>query len=88
MAFNWHNPYPTVRSPLFARNVVATSQPLAVQAGLAAACYAHDSARIGDGRDGFGHGLISAVNDAAAALGLRVGMSVVEGASRASGASA
>ncbi|MCP5271498.1 MAG: gamma-glutamyltransferase family protein [Burkholderiaceae bacterium] len=34
MAFNWHNPYPTVRSPLFARNVVATSQPLAVQAGL------------------------------------------------------
>ena len=34
MAFDWHNPYPTVRSPLFARNVVATSQPLAVQAGL------------------------------------------------------
>ena len=58
------------------------------QAGLAAACYAHDSARIGDGRDGFGHGLISAVNDTAAAMGLRVGMSFVEGASRASGASA
>ena len=55
------------------------------QAGLAAACYAHDSARIGDGRDGFGHGLISAVNEAAGALGLRVGMSVVEGASLASG---
>ncbi|MCB1997281.1 MAG: gamma-glutamyltransferase, partial [Rhodoferax sp.] len=34
MAFDWHNPYPTVRSPLFARNVVATSQPLAAQAGL------------------------------------------------------
>lgn len=32
--FNWHNPYPTVRTPLFARNVVATSQPLAAQAGL------------------------------------------------------
>jgi len=32
--FDWHNPYPSVRSPLFARNVVATSQPLAAQAGL------------------------------------------------------
>ncbi|GAB4126493.1 MAG: gamma-glutamyltransferase [Rubrivivax sp.] len=34
MDFHWINPYPTVRSPLFARNVVATSQPLAAQAGL------------------------------------------------------
>jgi gamma-glutamyltranspeptidase / glutathione hydrolase len=34
MHFDWTNPYPTVRSPLFARNVVATSQPLAAQAGL------------------------------------------------------
>ena len=34
MQFNWSNPYPTIRSPLFARNVVATSQPLAAQAGL------------------------------------------------------
>jgi gamma-glutamyltranspeptidase/glutathione hydrolase len=34
MSFAWSNPYPTLRSPLFARNVVATSQPLAVQAGL------------------------------------------------------
>jgi gamma-glutamyltranspeptidase/glutathione hydrolase len=32
--FNWTNPYPTIRTPLFARNVVATSQPLAAQAGL------------------------------------------------------
>jgi gamma-glutamyltranspeptidase/glutathione hydrolase len=32
--FNWSNPYPTIRTPLFARNVVATSQPLAAQAGL------------------------------------------------------
>jgi gamma-glutamyltranspeptidase/glutathione hydrolase len=31
---DWTNPYPTLRSPLFARNVVATSQPLAAQAGL------------------------------------------------------
>ncbi|MBV8633367.1 MAG: gamma-glutamyltransferase family protein [Burkholderiaceae bacterium] len=34
MPFDWSNPYPTTRSPLFARNVVATSQPLAAQAGL------------------------------------------------------
>lgn len=34
MNFNWNNPYPTVRTPVFARNVVATSQPLAAQAGL------------------------------------------------------
>ena len=32
--FDWINPYPTVRTPVFARNVVATSQPLAAQAGL------------------------------------------------------
>lgn len=32
--FNWANPYPTVRIPLFARNVVSTSHPLAAQAGL------------------------------------------------------
>jgi len=34
MTFNWSNPYPTVRTPIFARNIVATSQPLAAQAGL------------------------------------------------------
>ncbi|HEY8609107.1 MAG TPA: gamma-glutamyltransferase family protein [Noviherbaspirillum sp.] len=33
-AFNWTNPYPTTRAPVFARNVVATSHPLAAQAGL------------------------------------------------------
>ena len=32
--FNWSNPYPTFRIPLFARNVVSTSHPLAAQAGL------------------------------------------------------
>ena len=32
--FDWSNPYPTIRSPLMARNVVATSQPLGAQAGL------------------------------------------------------
>ena len=34
MQFDWHNPYPTIRSPVMARNVVSTSQPLAAQAGL------------------------------------------------------
>ena len=32
--FSWKNPYPWPRKPLLARNVVATSQPLAAQAGL------------------------------------------------------
>ena len=36
MLFDWTNPYPTIRVPLFARNVVATSHPLAAQAGLGA----------------------------------------------------
>ena len=34
--FQWRAGYPSVRSPVFARNVVATSHPLAAQAGLAA----------------------------------------------------
>lgn len=33
MTFNWHNPYHTPRTPVFARNVVSTSHPLAAQAG-------------------------------------------------------
>lgn len=32
--FHWSAGYPSVRSPVFARNVVATSHPLAAQAGL------------------------------------------------------
>jgi gamma-glutamyltranspeptidase/glutathione hydrolase len=32
--FNWVNPYRSERIPLFARNVVSTSHPLAAQAGL------------------------------------------------------
>jgi gamma-glutamyltranspeptidase/glutathione hydrolase len=32
---DWKLPYPSRRQPLFARNVVATSQPLATQAGVA-----------------------------------------------------
>ncbi len=32
--FDWSARYPTFRSPVFARNIVSTSQPLAAQAGL------------------------------------------------------
>ena len=32
--FNWRAAYPSQRSPVFARNVVSTSHPLAAQAGL------------------------------------------------------
>jgi len=34
MDFNFNNPYPSTRIPVFARNVVSTSHPLAAQAGL------------------------------------------------------
>ncbi|MCZ8252218.1 MAG: gamma-glutamyltransferase family protein [Hylemonella sp.] len=34
MNFNYSNPYPSTRLPVFARNVVTTSHPLAAQAGL------------------------------------------------------
>jgi gamma-glutamyltranspeptidase / glutathione hydrolase len=34
MTFSWDLPYPSRRMPVLARNVVATSQPLAAQAGL------------------------------------------------------
>ncbi len=34
-SFSWDNVYPSKRTPVFARNVVAASQPLAAQAGLA-----------------------------------------------------
>ena len=34
MNFNFNNPYPSTRLPLFAHNVVSTSHPLGAQAGL------------------------------------------------------
>lgn len=34
MTFSWQNPYPSIRMPVMARNIVTTSQPLASQAGL------------------------------------------------------
>jgi gamma-glutamyltranspeptidase/glutathione hydrolase len=33
-AFNWNNPYPTIRMPVMGRNIVSTSHPYAAQAGL------------------------------------------------------
>ena len=35
MDFDWQLPYASRRQPILARNVVATSQPLAMQAGVA-----------------------------------------------------
>ena len=34
MTFNFSNPYTSTRLPVFARNIVSTSHPLAAQAGL------------------------------------------------------
>src|SRR4051812_14823473 len=34
MKFDFHNPYPTTRLPVFARNICSTSHPLGSQAGL------------------------------------------------------
>ena len=34
MQFHFPNPYTSTRLPLFARNIVSTSHPLAAQAGL------------------------------------------------------
>jgi hypothetical protein len=44
--------------------------------GVAAATVAHTSARIGDAQDAWHHGVISRVNDAAHALGLRIDQTV------------
>ncbi|MGV0035137.1 MAG: gamma-glutamyltransferase family protein [Candidatus Azotimanducaceae bacterium WSBS_2022_MAG_OTU7] len=35
-SLNWDCPYPSNRSPVFAQNIVASSQPLAVEAGISA----------------------------------------------------
>ncbi len=49
---------------------------------IAAATYAHDSARIGDAADGALNGVISHVNEAARALGLAPGSTVAEAITR------
>jgi hypothetical protein len=48
--------------------------------GVAAAAVAHGSARIGDALDAWQHGVVSHVNDAAFALGVRVGQSLRDAA--------
>ncbi len=48
--------------------------------GLAAAAVAHDSARIGDAGDAWARGVLSAVNDLAAALGCTIGQPCAEAA--------
>jgi hypothetical protein len=46
------------------------------QIGVACACYGHMTACIGQARDGFDHGIITHVNSTAAALGLKIDISV------------
>ena len=48
------------------------------QAGIVAAAYSHDSARIGDALDGFECGVVTALNAAAGAAGLVAGQTVAE----------
>jgi hypothetical protein len=50
--------------------------------GVAACAVAHTSARIGDARDAWQHGVVSHVNEAAAALGVRVADRVAAAAER------
>lgn len=50
--------------------------------GVAGAAVAHTSARIGDALDAWQHGVVSHVNEAAAALGVRVGDRVEMAAER------
>lgn len=50
--------------------------PWLQQHGIAAMAVAHDSARIGEAASTWQHGVISAVNEAAAALGARPGLTL------------
>jgi hypothetical protein len=59
------------------RNAAGIAALAALQsAGIATAAISHMSARIGDARDAWDAGVISACNDAAAAGGVRAGQSV------------
>ncbi len=53
--------------------------------GIAAACVASSSARIGEARSTWQDGVLSAVNDTAARLGIRVGESAVQAVEKAGG---
>ncbi len=46
--------------------------------GVAAACYSHMSARIGDAQDGLDHGILSDMNDLAKQVGIKKDMQVSE----------
>ena len=50
MKFDFDNPYPSTRIPVFARNVVSTSHPLAAQAGLRMLLAGRQRGRRGDRR--------------------------------------
>jgi hypothetical protein len=52
------------------------------QAGVIAAAYSHESARIGDAADGLDSGLVSRVNDSAMRAGLRAGQRVADAVAR------
>ncbi len=52
--------------------------PLLERDGIAAAAVSHASARIGEARDAWEGGVVSALNAPAAALGLRVGLALRE----------
>lgn len=49
-------------------------------AGIACACYSHESARIGEARDAYESGVIAHINARARTAGLEIGMSVREAA--------
>ena len=46
--------------------------------GVAAACYSHMSARIGDAQDGLDHGILTDMNDLAKLVGIKKDMQVSE----------
>lgn len=62
--------------------VVATD--LLQEIGVACGCYSHESARIGEARDGYEHGVLTHLNAQARAAGLEAGMTVREAVARIS----
>lgn len=59
-------------------NAGISSLPALGEAGIPAATVSHNSARIGDARDVYENGEISAVNEPAGELGIAVGMSTMQ----------
>ena len=53
--------------------------------GVACGCYSHESARIGEARDGYERGVITHLNPKARAAGLAIGMPVREAVARLGG---